>query len=130
MTTDRKKIHHPYHRKLVQIMNKPLPLTDQILLSMLTGKPVMGNLAAANGKKQVEAGAYLPACVEACPTGAIRFGDLDDKAGEVAVAAADANSFRLLEKLGTEPKIHYRSKHDWVRHIASAPYPAKEKTRG
>jgi Fe-S-cluster-containing dehydrogenase component len=65
----------------------------------------------------------VPACVEACPTGAIQFGDLNDAASVPAQDAKRPESFRLLEKLGTETKIYYRSQRDWVRHIASAPRP-------
>jgi hypothetical protein len=80
-------------------------------------------LAAAAGKPDTEPVSYLPACAEACPTGAIQFGDLNDAASVPSKAAAQSNSFRLLEKLGTEPKIYYRSEKDWVRGIAAAPKP-------
>ena len=88
-------------------------------------------LAAANGHA-IEAVDYVPACVEACPTGAIQFGDLNKPESAPAVAAKNGNSFRLLEKIGTEPKIYYRSKKDWVRQISSAPKPGlgKESSRG
>jgi len=83
------------------------------------------------GKPDTEPVDYVPACVEACPTGAIRFGDLNDAASAPANAAKEPESFRLLEKLGTEPKIYYRSKRDWVRAIAAAPRPGgKENARG
>ena len=88
--------------------------------------------AAAAGRPDTEPVEYVPACVEACPAGAIHFGDLNDPRSEVAREAGLPESFRLLEKLGTEPKIHYRSKRAWVREIASAPRPGigKETLRG
>jgi molybdopterin-containing oxidoreductase family iron-sulfur binding subunit len=88
--------------------------------------------AAAAGKPNTEPVDYVPACAEACPTGAIRFGDLNNPASAPAAAAGAPNSFRLLEKLGTDPKIYYRSKRDWVRQVAEAPRPAnkKENVRG
>ena len=64
--------------------------------------------AAAAGKKEIDPADYVPACVEACPTGAIRFVDLN-------ASAPPPDSFRLLERLGTEPKIYYRSKKEWVK---------------
>jgi len=84
--------------------------------------------AAADGKPDTEPVNYVPACAEACPTHAIRFVDLNQTSVE---------GFRMLEKLGTEPKIFYQSKRDWVRQIAEAPRPTangskqgKEASRG
>jgi molybdopterin-containing oxidoreductase family iron-sulfur binding subunit len=73
--------------------------------------------AAANGKREIDAADYVPACVEACPTGAITFGDLANPASDVAREARDSRSFRLLAKLGTEPKVYYRSDLAWVREL-------------
>ena len=88
--------------------------------------------ATAEGKPVTEPVSYQPACAEACPTRAITFGDLNDASGAATSAAHGAKSFRLLEKLDTDPKIYYRSKRDWVRKIADAPHPAngKEAARG
>jgi molybdopterin-containing oxidoreductase family iron-sulfur binding subunit len=85
--------------------------------------------AAAAGKAEIDPADYVSACVEACPTGAIRFGDLNDAGTEVAQAARGPASFRLLESLGTEPKIYYHSEREWVRQIAKAPAP-KENRHG
>jgi menaquinone reductase, iron-sulfur cluster-binding subunit len=72
--------------------------------------------AAAGGETKPPE--YTPACVEACPAGAIVFGNLDDPESEAARLARAPGSFRLLERLGTGAKIYYRTGRDWVRHLA------------
>jgi molybdopterin-containing oxidoreductase family iron-sulfur binding subunit len=74
--------------------------------------------AAGSGKQEIDAADYVPACVEACPTKAITFGDLADAASDVVRASRDGRAFRLLPKLGTEPKVYYRSELGWVRELA------------
>ena len=49
----------------------------------------------------------VPACVEACPTRARTFGDLDDPGSEVSRLLATRTSFRLREEMHTEPKVFY-----------------------
>jgi molybdopterin-containing oxidoreductase family iron-sulfur binding subunit len=73
--------------------------------------------AAANGKREIDPADYVPACVEACPTEAIAFGNLDDPRSEVSRQSRATNAFRLLAKLGTDPKVYYRSDRDWVRRM-------------
>jgi Fe-S-cluster-containing dehydrogenase component len=73
---------------------------------------------AAAGKKDIDPADYIPACVEACPTSAILFGNLADENDPVSSAAHSPDSFRLLARLGTEPKIHYKSTQPWVRALA------------
>jgi molybdopterin-containing oxidoreductase family iron-sulfur binding subunit len=58
-------------------------------------------------------GDYVPACVETCPTNAMYFGDLDDENSEVSLLGQSPRAFRLLEELGTEPKVTYLSKGEW-----------------
>jgi len=50
----------------------------------------------------------LPACVEACPTGAITFGDLSEKESPVGIAISENPTYRLREELGNEPSVHYK----------------------
>lgn len=59
---------------------------------------------------------YVTACTEACPNGAIVFGDLNNPEHEVYKLTHDnPHAFRLLERLGTDPAVYYISKREWVR---------------
>ncbi len=49
----------------------------------------------------------LPACVEACPTGARTFGNLLDPNSEIRWIIENKKVFRLKESLNTEPKFWY-----------------------
>ncbi|MDQ7031149.1 MAG: menaquinone reductase iron-sulfur cluster-binding subunit QrcC [Desulfonauticus sp.] len=73
--------------------------------------------------------AYIPACAEICPTGAIVFGDLNNPEHKVAKLAKSKYAFRLLERLGTDPQVYYYSKREWVRRLADN-YLSTEKTKG
>jgi len=57
---------------------------------------------------------YIPACAETCPAKAIYFGDLDDPNSTVSRLARSPRSFRLLEDLGTEPKVYYLSESEKI----------------
>ena len=88
--------------------------------------------AATEGRREIGPDEYVPACVEACPSKAITFGNLKDASSDVSKASRSEESFRLLEQLGTSPKIYYRSKKPWVRSIASSRFaqPDKEISNG
>ncbi len=57
--------------------------------------------------RALKPGEYTPACVDACPTGAMVFGDLSNPESEVAKLANSRRAYKLLEDLGTEPKVVY-----------------------
>lgn len=78
--------------------------------------------AAAAGKREIDPADYVPACVEACPASAITFGDLAKPDTPVAQLARSEGSFRLLEKLNTDPKVYYRSRQPWVHQAAETTY--------
>jgi len=48
-----------------------------------------------------------PACVANCPVEALHFGDLEDPYSTVSQLLRDYPSFRLNEKLGTQPRVYY-----------------------
>ncbi len=56
--------------------------------------------------QRVRVGRY-PACVEACPTGTRKFGNLLDPNSEIRYAIAHKRVYRLKEDLNTEPKFYY-----------------------
>jgi molybdopterin-containing oxidoreductase family iron-sulfur binding subunit len=49
----------------------------------------------------------LPACVEACPTGARVFGNLLDPKSEIRFVLKNKKVFRFKDDLGTDPKFWY-----------------------
>jgi Fe-S-cluster-containing dehydrogenase component len=49
----------------------------------------------------------LPACAEACPTGARVFGNLLDPGSDIRWVLENKQVFRLKEELGTEPRFWY-----------------------
>jgi molybdopterin-containing oxidoreductase family iron-sulfur binding subunit len=57
--------------------------------------------------RPVRDGEVEPACAQACPAYAIVFGRLDDPESRVSKLAKNGRAFRMLEDLGTEPRITY-----------------------
>ena len=74
-------------------------------------------LAAAEGRPAAEPVHYTPACAEACPHGAITFGNRLEEGGPIAALEKKPEAFRLLEALGTAPKVTYLSREPWIRRI-------------
>jgi menaquinone reductase, iron-sulfur cluster-binding subunit len=62
--------------------------------------------AVAEGR-DFRADEYVPACVQTCTGKARFFGDLDDPNSTVSQLASSSRAFRLLEDVGTHPKVIY-----------------------
>jgi molybdopterin-containing oxidoreductase family iron-sulfur binding subunit len=67
------------------------------------------------GRREIEENEYQTACTQACPAGAIAFGDLNNPEHAVYELKKSSNAFRLLERLQTNPKVYYLSGREWVR---------------
>ncbi len=64
--------------------------------------------ASAQGRELTDADVVLlPACCETCPASARYFGDLDDPESTASQLARSPRAFKLLEDIGTEPKVYY-----------------------
>ncbi len=72
------------------------------------------NKAYVEGRREIKEEEYQPACVEVCPTRAITFGNLNNPEHKVAHLKESPYAFRLLERLGTQPKVYYMTQREWV----------------
>jgi molybdopterin-containing oxidoreductase family iron-sulfur binding subunit len=75
--------------------------------------------------QQLKAGNYLPACVQACPTNALVFGDQNDNTSQIKPYFDDVNAhnihhederqtrgYRLLEEMNARPNVIFLKKVD------------------
>ncbi|CAM2060561.1 Menaquinone reductase, iron-sulfur cluster-binding subunit [Desulfovibrionales bacterium] len=60
-------------------------------------------------------GEYTTSCTEACPNDAIIFGDILNPTHKVSKFINSKCTFRLLERLKTDPQVYYISRRSWVR---------------
>jgi molybdopterin-containing oxidoreductase family iron-sulfur binding subunit len=67
-------------------------------------------LKAKREGRSIVDGEFQTACSSACTTGAMVFGDVNDKESHVAKLAEDDRMYHLLEHVGTKPNVIYHVK--------------------
>jgi len=73
----------------------------------------MTQLAILEAKKEgrkVRDGEFATACTNACSSGAMQFGDMNDKNSHVRKLFKSKRRYHLLEEVGTKPNVFYHTK--------------------
>ena len=66
-----------------------------------------GKLTAKRESRRLRDADVRTACQTACPTGAITFGDMNDKNGELSKKFASELNYRVLEQVNTQSSVQY-----------------------
>ena len=87
------------------------------LLFALSWSPGLAWQSEAKGKakregRPVAAGEFNDACAcsAACSSGAMRFGDINEKESPISKLVEDERAYYLLEHVGTKPNVVYQVK--------------------
>ncbi|MDA0178276.1 MULTISPECIES: TAT-variant-translocated molybdopterin oxidoreductase [Mesoflavibacter] len=67
-------------------------------------------LDAKREGREIKDGEFQTACSAACSSGAMIFGDINDKESKVAKLTEDNRMYHLLESVGTKPNVMYHVK--------------------
>lgn len=67
-------------------------------------------LEAKKEGRTVTDGEFQTACSNACPSNALKFGDMNDKTSEVRKLYSSNRRYTLLEEIGTKPNVFYHAK--------------------
>lgn len=67
-------------------------------------------LDAKREGREIKDGEFQTACSAACSSGAMVFGDINDKESKVAKLKEDKRMYHLLEHVGTKPNVQYQTK--------------------
>ncbi len=65
-------------------------------------------LKAKKEGRPVKDGEFETACTNACSTGALAFGDVNDPESKITALKEDDRTFKLLEFVGTKPNVFYQ----------------------
>lgn len=78
--------------------------------SMCVQRIQEGKLEAKKAGETVQDGAIETACSSACPSNAIKFGDLNNTSHTVNAESKQERAYLLLEEIGTQPNVYYHTK--------------------
>jgi molybdopterin-containing oxidoreductase family iron-sulfur binding subunit len=78
--------------------------------SMCVQRIQEGKLNAKLENRKLRDGEIRTACQQACPAGAIVFGDLNDKEGILSKMNEQKRNYHLLEEIHTLPSVSYLTK--------------------
>lgn len=67
-------------------------------------------IAAKKEKREIRDGEVVTACQQACPAGAISFGNINDPKSEVSLQKADIRSYLMLPELNTRNRTTYMAR--------------------
>ena len=70
----------------------------------------LGKLEAKKDGRMLTDGEFTTACAQACGSGAIVFGDVNNPSSEVGHLKQEDRAYHLLEEVGTQPSIFYQTK--------------------
>ncbi len=83
------------------VMEKCSYCTQRIEMAKIAFK------AEGGDRKKLPDGAVVPACAQACPTGAISFGNINDETSKVHAAKLNDRNYELLQELNIRPRTSY-----------------------
>ena len=78
--------------------------------SMCIQRIQFGKLEAKKQGRPIKDGEVTTACAQACESGAIIFGDVNDTSSAVLAAKKEARAYHLLDEIGTQPSVFYQTK--------------------
>lgn len=67
-------------------------------------------LDAKRDGRKIKDGEFATACSNACTTGALAFGDINDTESEILALKNNDRMYHLLESVGTKPNVFYQTK--------------------
>jgi len=99
----------------VGVMEKCTFCVQRIKAAKSAAKADPSTRSARSGQEaHLVDGALQTACAQACPTTALVFGDLNDPESRVARLSRSPRGSKLLEDLGSEPKVTYLARQPWA----------------